>query len=130
MQRYVRKDRRIYDFSTCNLCGDAYGVIKPEIQHRATTCLLCGTRQCMGNGLGNGCCSICYHGLLPGWSGSEGICSYKNCGKVAVARGKQGKRYVCLEHAFKQFGNDVIERAKIDLLKSWVLVEESPNSPY
>ena len=39
-QRYVRKDRRIYDFSTCRLCGNSYGVVKPEIECKSTICKL------------------------------------------------------------------------------------------
>jgi hypothetical protein len=62
--------------------------------------------------------------------GDNKTCSYKNCGQPAVAQGKQGKRYVCLEHVKKQFGADVIEKAHENRSKNWKLVDESPNSPY
>lgn len=44
---------------------------------------------------------MCYSGLLYGWSGWNGICTYKNCGQKAVARGR-GRKYVCVSHADHQ----------------------------
>lgn len=128
-QRYVRKDRRIYDFSTCRLCGTAYGVVKPEVECKASICKLCGTKQCLVNGLGHGTCSVCLYGLLPGWSGNETKCRYKGCNKEAVARGKHGKTFVCLDHAVYLYPN-ILENSKQQLEKNWELVEENPNSPY
>lgn len=78
-------------------------------------CMMCGSPQCHGNGLGRGQCSLCYVGLLPGWSGSIGKCSYARCGKPAVARGR-GHRMVCKSHAEHQ-GIGTPD------LKDWVLVE-------
>ena len=83
--RYVRKDARVYDFSLCRLCGAAgftIGTCEP------TTCLYCGTTQCMSNGGSRGQCAVCYHGLLPGWSASHAgqPCSYKGCAEPAVGR--------------------------------------------
>jgi len=66
MQRWVRKDRRIYEFSDCRLCGSAHGVVKPEIEHRESTCLACGSRQCLGNGTARGTLTVVW------LSGNEG----------------------------------------------------------
>ena len=84
----------------CAACGTFYGNYG-QACCPVTTCKLCEAPQCMGNGMGNGQCSICFSGLLPGWSGSEGTCGYKNCGKPAVARGR-GRKYVCHAHAVHQ----------------------------
>ena len=98
MVRWVRKDRRVYDFSTCKLCGSACGVVKPAVQCAATTCLACGSRQCMSNGLARGTCSICLVGLLPGWSGTDRSCSYAGCAERAVARADGQNAYRCCFH--------------------------------
>lgn len=131
MERYVQKDRRIYGFSTCRLCGSAHGVVRPEIEHKPTVCLACGTRQCLGNGLARGTCSVCYVGLLPGWSGSnEGQhCSYKNCTSPAVARGSNGKRLVCVAHLDRQRPG-FLAKAVAERESRWVLVEESDRTPF
>lgn len=130
MKRFVRKNRVVYASSHCRLCGSCHGVVAPEIEHRGTTCMLCGTRQCMGNGLGNGCCAICFYGFLPGWSGIGGNCGYKNCRKPAVARGIRGKRGVCAEHFALQHGSDYLQKRLDSRNKEWIEVEDSPRSPY
>lgn len=63
-------------------------------------CLGCGTSQCFYNGAGKGTCSSCGYGILPGWSGSKGTCSYVGCTEpAAFAYCPGGKRYVCHAHA-------------------------------
>jgi len=52
----------------------------------------------MCNGLGRGQCSICFIGLLPGWAGSDRKCSYKGCGKPAIARADGQNPNRCAEH--------------------------------
>ena len=86
--RFVRRDRRIYHDSYCQLCGTCYGICKGEKRVcREATCLACGSKQCSVNGLGRGQCGICLIGLLTGWSGSEGRqCSYAGCSAPAVVR--------------------------------------------
>jgi len=63
------------------------------------TCLGCGTSQCFSNGGASGSCSVCHYGILPGWSGSDGNCSYAGCKNKGAFAYVRGKRYVCLEHA-------------------------------
>jgi hypothetical protein len=71
-------------------------------------CLGCGAMRCHGDGTGRGTCRECYYGIIPGWSGSEGTCSYKGCeGKAAYRYLPGGKAYACQEH-----GKRVIERQK------------------
>jgi hypothetical protein len=91
--RYVRKDSRIAQDSHCLLCGACYGICQSEPRAcRVSTCLACGTKQCSVNGLGCGQCSVCYNGLLTGWSGSNpGKCAYKGCQNESVARGRGRK---------------------------------------
>lgn len=131
MKRFIRKNYLTWNgaVNSCRLCG-SYTIVPPEVECRPTTCLWCGSRQCMSNGLGNGTCSICFHGLLPGWSGTEGkICSFKNCNQPAIARGRQGKKYVCKDHVEHQFPGYLTARLT-DRDKQWYLTDESPNSPY
>jgi hypothetical protein len=126
MSRYVRKDRRIYDFSACRLCGTCWGAAtgaaKQGAQCAPSTCMACGSTQCQSNGLGNGRCSICYIGILPNWSGWNQDCRYKGCGKQAIA--VDGAWPCCAEH---------IERRKPGYIAahitardySWILVDDT-----
>lgn len=102
--RYVSRDRLVFDFSHCKLCGACYGICAGEpAACRVAICLACGTEQCSVNGLSRGQCAVCYSGLLEGWSGSGAgqACSYKDCPNSAVARGR-GRKLVCREHLIRQ----------------------------
>ena len=80
----------------CDLCG-SMSVSAGRVCD-ATTCAACGTRQCMSNGFGRGQCSVCYVGLLPGWSGfDQRVCGYKHCGRPAIASAER-VHFVCSEH--------------------------------
>ena len=125
--RYVSKSNinwlaRHTSNSGCEACGSCYGLHSGAKRCGTSTCRYCGTIQCSSNGLGNGCCKVCFHGLLPGWSGSEGICRYNGCKAEAVARGIRGKRYVCRDHAAQQFGADYLGKRLADRDKEWALV--------
>ena len=73
-----------------------------ELPKEITVCYACGAFQDMRNGLGRGACSICYTGLLAGWSGNQGrTCSYAKCTDTAVARGR-GRKPICRAHADHQ----------------------------
>jgi hypothetical protein len=83
----------------CVYCGTHWGNDKDQYGRRAcaaATCLACGSKQCMGNGAGNGQCSVCYIGLLPGWSGSTAQCQRARCTEQAVKIVR--KRKVCATH--------------------------------
>ena len=121
MIRYVRKDRRIYDFSLCKACGTAWGGYPSKYCPRST-CLACSTPQCLGNGLGGGTCSICYRGLLPGWSGTDKPCGYKGCGERAVSEAPR-VRYVCKSHLARVGLDKSIERALVERDKHWMALE-------
>ena len=124
--RYVRKDRRVQHDSHCLYCGANYGIVKGEPRAcRTTTCLACGTKQCMVNGLGNGQCSVCYHGLLEGWAGSAcgQACSYKGCKQHAVARGR-GRKRVCLAHLGRQQPDFMVSTEK-NRDTGWVLLPDA-----
>lgn len=120
--RYVRKDRRIYDFSLCKLCGSAGGCSAPACGR--LVCLFCGTPQCSSNGLGRGQCSICFHGFLPGWSGSHPgqSCSYKGCKSPAVGRFPRKGR-CCSEHGLRILGADYLQKRLAEREKLWVPIE-------
>ena len=120
--RYVRKNQSwiFKPDQQCAACGTFWGDYG-QACCPVTTCRLCETPQCMGNGLGNGQCSICLSGLLPGWSGSEGTCNYKNCGQSAVARGR-GRKYVCYGHAEHQ--RLLVDVSKRELF-GWVLFPQT-----
>ncbi len=126
LARFVRKDRRVYDNSHCLYCGVNCGICQGEARAcRVSTCLACGTEQCSSNGLGNGQCSVCYVGLLPGWSGSASgqACSYKGCTSFAVARGR-GRKRICADHLLHQkpaFHTDVAARRG----QAWLLLAAS-----
>ena len=119
MPRWVRKDRRIYDFSLCTYCGTAWGGF-PNRQCPLTTCRACGTTQCLGNGLANGTCAVCYIGLLPGWSSSSGwLCGYKGCGRDAVARVGGQAKFACAEHLARNGKADYVARAVAERDRAW-----------
>jgi hypothetical protein len=89
--RFLRRDRLVYDFSTCALCGTAWGS-HSEKKCARSVCAVCGTAQCQGNGARDGTCAICYVGLLPGWSHPE------PCRCRAAAQAVWHKRSYCLQH--------------------------------
>ncbi len=93
-------DRSRYERGrNCAYCGTHYnnGACTP------VACMLCGTVQCMGNGSGNGCCRLCSHGYLPGWSRTtrQATCGYARCGLPAVAWVRRGKTG-CFGHAMSR----------------------------
>jgi len=130
MARWIRKDTRVYEHSTCKLCGSAYGVgANDKGKHRQATCLACGTVQC--DGCLNHSCGVCLVGLL---SRTDLVCGYKNCGRQAIARAPR-VQYVCLRHAktcqqYKTFDKrvlmvwDVIQEALSTRDKHWILVDD------
>lgn len=118
--RYVRKDRRIYDFSLCKLCGTGWG---GSGECGRTVCLACGSPQCMSNGLGHGACGVCYHGILPGWSGWECKCGYKDCGVQAVARIGGRPSQVCAYHLERRKPGYVAARL-IEREKNWMQIPD------
>ena len=124
MNRWVRKDRRIYDFSGCAACGTCWGAAPGAAKQghtcSVTTCLACGTDQCMGNGLGGGECGVCYYGLLLGWSGTDRPCGYKGCRERAVATTPR-VGFACKAHLARS-GLDVrIQGYLADRDKTWEL---------
>lgn len=109
----------------CPCCGSAYGNGARHIPCEPVACLLCGSVQCMSNGLGNGRCSVCSYGLLPGWSrtdlqgNSHSTCEYARCDEPAVAF-VPGKRYACMAHAMRRVGTDIQKSlAERDSGKGW-----------
>jgi hypothetical protein len=78
----------------CRFCGRIDGTCPPA------TCMLCGSVQCFYNGFGDGCCSICYVGYLPGWSrnNEQSVCGRARCEAQAVSKAPRVKQ-VCAEHA-------------------------------
>ena len=120
-ERFVRRDRRIYEFSHCILCGTGYGGPRGQ-KCRVTTCLACSTPQCMVNGLGRGSCGICLVGFLPGWAGmTSQVCGYKGCGQQAVAYAPRVKR-VCKGHLARAGLAEKIAAALADRDRTWVLM--------
>ncbi len=106
MARYVKavRMRETEDPEACRYCGTRYGVDTDEEGRkacRATSCLGCGVRVCMSNGLGSGSCPVCYFGLLAGWSGAIGPCQRVRCDNVRVAL--ERRRYVCGDHSRTDF---------------------------
>lgn len=95
--RWIRKNQNpVFDPQQCPYCGSF------SCSRAIAVCKMCGSPQCMGNGLGCGQCSICYVGLLPGWSGSDGgRCAYVRCQGEPVARGR-GRKLICKAHAEHQ----------------------------
>lgn len=102
---------RIFDEQQCPYC------LSFVCNRRAAQCKCCHAIVCHGYGLSRGQCPVCYVGLLPGWSGDNGICCYKGCGKEAVARGR-GRKFVCKTHADHQ-------KIGVGDFKQWVLVHRS-----
>lgn len=86
---------RRYDWAQCRYCGRA------GQDCAAAVCLLCGTRQCFGNGSAGGTCAVCLHGWIPGWSrggtAESKQCGYRGCELDAVANVPRVKR-ACIEH--------------------------------
>ena len=83
-----------YPWPQCRYCGRAQSHDCKPVE-----CLACGSRQCHGNGSRDGTCAVCYFGYLPGWgrSLSGGVCGYKTCPRVAVARAPRVGQ-ACSEH--------------------------------
>ena len=98
--RWVRagdlESARRYSWATCRFCGRAQAQDCP-----VAVCMLCATAQCHGHGGGSGCCAVCHHGYLPGWSRGHirnaRVCGYAGCENDAVAIAR--KRPVCIAHA-------------------------------
>ena len=122
MTRYVRRDRRVYDFSLCKLCGTAGGCDRDGC--RTYTCLWCGTPQCSANGLARGQCVVCCHGFLPGWAGSSPgqACSYKGCLEPAVGRFPRKGR-CCTVHGVSNLPAGYLEMCLAMRARHWVAVE-------
>lgn len=100
MIRYVHKRRfPLGREGECQLCGTMHGLRPGQRVCDATRCLMCGTRQCMANGLGKGACGICFVGLLVGWSGDKQKCGIKSCDERAIARASR-VGYGCREHVY------------------------------
>lgn len=123
--RWCRKDRRIYDFSTCLYCGSGHGVCKGETRaHTVTTCMACGTPQCMGNGLSRGTCGICLIGLLPGWAGNDRKCSYQGCNEKAIARADGQNKFRCRNHLERGKWEGYVAARLAEREKGWEPVPE------
>jgi len=84
-------------------------------------CLACNAEQCHSRGLGRGTCSICYRGMLPGWSGNNNPdqpgrysssvrtdvrCQYKGCDEMAVYTSLPGPK----DKACKFHGDAIVAR--------------------
>lgn len=105
----IRKDRRIYNFSCCCLCGTGWGAVAGAANQgeicAPNICLACGSTVCQSHGLDRGNCPICLVGRLGpgvtktggGWSGwDRGVCHYKGCRAKPVA--DDGRWPVCSVH--------------------------------
>jgi len=112
----------------CRYCGTMWGMQPDHTGHVAcppTTCLACGSRQCMGNGLGHGTCSICYIGLLPGWSGTDRPCSYKGCNEKAIALVGHGSHaYRCRTHLERGKYLGYVSKRLAERGSAWVETQE------
>ena len=128
LARWVKKDRRIYEFSCCAACGTGWGSAPGDAKagHMCdrTICLACCSPQCMRSGLGRGQCSICYVGLLPGWSGSDHACDYKGCAERAVARVGGINKHVCFEHLKRKKEAKYVMESAERVKRDFVLVPE------
>ena len=120
-KRWVRKDRRIYDFSLCDLCGTAGGTTG---RCNRSICMACGSAQCSSNGLARGTCGICFIGLLPGWSGNNRKCSYKGCNNQAIARVDGQNSLRCREHLERGKWAGYIARRLAERNLAWIEIEE------
>lgn len=122
--RWVLRNRQIYPWSHCRICGTSWGSSKTG-QCSPTTCGACGSTVCMGYGLGNGKCPVCYFGLLPGWSGNQRTCSYKGCDKPAIAVDPRNRnRYVCENHWRRLGGEEIVRKALERRAKEWIEVQD------
>ena len=128
--RYVRKNSQTYPDSHCLLCGANYGICKGEPRRcRPTTCMACGSTQCMVNGLGRGQCVVCYVGLLPGWLGTNCTCSYKGCGQPAIARADGANRNRCRIHLERGKWAGYIEKQLTARAVTFTEVDDSGQVP-
>lgn len=94
--RFVHKNARVYPDSTCQLCGVHYGERRPDHACPVSLCLACETPQCLYSGLARGQCSLCFVGLLDGYT--IPLCGYMGCrAKAIVTMPRVG--YACLKHA-------------------------------
>jgi hypothetical protein len=125
--RWARRDRYRSEHG-CRYCG-RFGA-----DCAIAVCDACGSPQCHGNGLGRGQCSICYVGLLPGWSGHDRPCSRKGCRQRAVAEAPRAGN-VCAEHALiavcvaagkgreRQTVAEYVQRRLEERAKQWELID-------
>jgi len=90
----------------CTICKTWWGQSAAPGQCEQVTCMLCGTRQCKGNGLSRGTCGTCHYGMLPGWYGNDDSlpCKYKGCTGRIVSRYAPRKGRVCREHFIRIMG--------------------------
>ena len=123
MLRYARKDRRVYQFSLCRVCGSAGGCGPTGCT--TMVCLWCGTPQCSSNGLASGHCSVCYYGFLPGWSRCHAgqPCQYTGCQEPAVGNRFPRKGRVCASHAARILGADYLTKRLADREQAWEPVD-------
>ena len=117
-KRWVRKDRRVTETALCSYCGTCWGGF-PNRQCPPSTCLACGSTQCLGNGLGHGDCSICYIGMLPGWSGTDRACGYKQCTQPAVAFVAGQVRVACKDHLERNGKAQYVAARLAERHKAW-----------
>lgn len=118
--RYVRKNSLVIESSHCKLCGTHYGEKLGACP--TTTCLACESRQCMENGLGRGQCGICYIGLLPGWSGTNRKCDFKDCKFDAVARADGTNRFRCKVHLERGKWAGYVAKRLMDRDRNWLIL--------
>ena len=102
-KRMTRNRSQWYIDNTCPACGIVNSTGK--LCTRVKTCKLCGMIQCDNN---HATCSFCLYGLLTNFSGHRNACDYANCNEERVAKGKNGKRYICRRHFIHQFGEDAV----------------------
>lgn len=116
--RFVRKNVTIYEFSVCRLCGVGYGERRPDHACPVSICQACGTPQCLYNGLGRGQCSICFVGLLDGYSARR--CGYAGCKDRAItAMPRVG--YACRMHATSKGRMEYVASTYQREIARWVL---------
>lgn len=106
----------VASYPTCRYCHRA-----SERDCEPVECLLCGSRQCHGNGAARGTCAICLYGWLPGWwrEPAARTCGYAGCEAPAVARAPRVRR-VCLAHASRvkpQFGSARLSLRHVTLMR-------------
>jgi hypothetical protein len=122
LSRWVRKDARVYDFSDCKLCGSCWGICTGEpMACRVTTCLACGSDQCLSNGLRRGQCGICLVGLLDSWGGNQRLCAYQGCSEQAVAYVDGANKRRCLLHLERGKWLGYVARHVLERDRSWQL---------